>query len=108
MKLRETNNNWNDCKLKLHQKNLDWADLRNQYRNKKYLCPSTFRYYIKDKNKYCNFVGHSKLEPIEYNAFFKCKYFSAALASIVRPDVSAKASDNAASAISTSVQKKYL
>ena len=63
-------------------------------------------YYIKDGNKSCHFVGHSKLKPIGYNASFEIKSFSDLLLSIVGPTDVAKSSDNASSAIYTSVKDK--
>ena len=46
------------------------------------LCSSTQKFYIKDVKKACNFVGHSKLKPIDHVAFFKLKEESATLTEI--------------------------
>ena len=39
----------------------------------------TRTFYIKDINEAFNFVGHSKLKPIDYSVLFKLKELSAAL-----------------------------
>ena len=43
----------------------------------------TYKFYIKYGNESCHVVGHLKLKPIDYDAFFKCKGFISALASSV-------------------------
>ena len=69
--------------------------------NNTHCCTSTFNYYIKDGNKSCHLGGNSKLKPIDYAAFFKRKYFSAALASDVFPTDVLKESEKIVSTIST-------
>ena len=50
-----------------------WVDSNNQYFKKNPFCTSSYKFYIKYGNKSCYFVVHSKLKPIEYEAFFKRK-----------------------------------
>ena len=47
--------------------------MKNIDRKNNPLFTSTYKFYIKDGNKLCHFVRHSKLKPIDYDTCFKRK-----------------------------------
>ena len=81
--IRENNDNWNDWKVQLYWKNINWADQNEQDTRNNTLCSLNNKFYIEDGNKSCHYVGYSKLKPIYRGVLFKSKEFSAALISSI-------------------------
>ena len=90
----------------MYWNNIEWVDPRNQDRTKNPFCNSTYKYYTKDGNESCNFVGNKKLKLIDYGTFFNNKSFSAALESSLLPTVVGEVSNNSTHTFSTCVHNK--
>ena len=60
----------------------------------------THKFYIKDGNESCHFVGNSQLKPIEYVALFKLKENSATLTSSIASSTISNANKNYSNASS--------
>ena len=64
----------------------------------------THKFYIKDGNESCHFVGNSHFKPIEYVALFKLKENSATLTSSIASSTLSKTNNKYSNASSTSVK----
>ena len=67
----------------------------------------THKFYIKDENKSCNFVGNSQLKPVDYIALFKLKENSATLIASIVSSTLSKTTNKYSNASSTSVKNTY-
>ena len=104
--LSKSNNHWNGRKCQFNWYKINWVDPKNQYLKNNPLRTSTYKFYIKDGNELCHFVGHPKLKLIDYGAFFNHKEFSAVLESSVGSTDVGKESNNVYIATHKSVQDK--
>ena len=71
--IRKVDDHWNNWKFQLHWNKLEWVYPKTRDRWKNPFYSSTRKFCIKDVNNSSRFVGHYKLEPIDYVAFFKIK-----------------------------------
>ena len=62
--LCKSNDYWNDRKFQLHWNDLEWVYLKTQEYNKNPFFSSNNKFYIKDINESCNFIGHPELKLI--------------------------------------------
>ena len=56
--------------------NLEWVDSKRLNLKINPFVTSSFKFYIKDKDISCHWVGHSKMRPIDVDEFFKRKSFN--------------------------------
>ena len=71
--IRQDNDHWNNWRFQSNWKKLEIVDPKNRDSRKNIFCTSTFRYYIKDGNNYCHFVGNLTLKPMNYDTLFNRK-----------------------------------
>ena len=81
--------------------------MKKQDHTKNTFLSSTHKLCIKYGNKSCNFVGNSKLKPIDYDSLFNIKEHSAALTAIIGSNNVSKTNNKASTASSTSVKYIY-
>ena len=64
---------WNDCRFQLHWNMLEWVDLKTTPKTVKPFPVSSKKIYINNNDRTANFVGHSKLTPLDIFEFYKRK-----------------------------------
>ena len=71
--LKKENGNWNGWKFQIHWNKLEWVDPKSHNVNIDHFFTSSHKFYIKDKDMTCNWVGNSKMKPIDADELFNRK-----------------------------------
>ena len=69
----ESNRWWNDWKFQLHCNKLEWVHPKSTPKISMAYSVSSKKFYINNNDRTANFVGHSKLEELDIDDFYKRK-----------------------------------
>ena len=69
------NQSWNDWKFTIHWNKLEWVHTRSRIEGNNSFCVSSNGFCFKDNNKTAHWVGHSKLNPLDLEDFYKRKNY---------------------------------
>ena len=69
----KTNEICNGCKFQIDWNTIEWVYPKSRNVNINTFCTSGHRFYTKDKDMTCHWVGHSKMKPIDVDEFFNIK-----------------------------------